>query len=94
MLSQEFLQFIDIAARNGDGILTVSHHELHGARIRGYLFHLTEINHKGTMAADYHGIGLQRVFHLFHRGTEHIGLNLIISLTHPLDIGTYGVLMH
>ena len=57
-LSQQFLQFVDIAARNGDGIVSVKHHELHGARIRGDLFNLTKIDHEGTMATHYHGISL------------------------------------
>ena len=57
-LSQKFLQFIDIAAWNGDGIMAMAHHELHGTRIRGDLFHLTEIDHEGTMTTNYHGISL------------------------------------
>ena len=57
-LSQEFFQFVDIAARNGNGIVTVTHHELHGTGIGGYLFRLTEIDHKGTMTTDYHRISL------------------------------------
>ena len=56
--SDEFLQFIDIAARDGNGIMAMAHHELHGTGIRGDLFHLTEIDHKGTMTTDYHRISL------------------------------------
>ena len=90
-LSQQLLQFADIAARNGDGIVAVTYHELHGAGIGGYLFHLTKINHEGTMTTDYHGIVLQRVFHLFHRGTKHIGMYLIAVQLADFNIVAYGL---
>ena len=57
-LSQEFLQFVDIAARYGNGIVAVAHYELHGTGIGGDMFHLSEIDHKGTMTTDYHRISL------------------------------------
>ena len=76
--SQQFLEFIDVAARNGDGIVAVTHHELHGARIRGDLFYLAEVDHESTMATYNRGINLKRVFHLFHRGAKHIGMHFII----------------
>ena len=85
------LQFTDIAAGDGDGIVGVTHQELHGAGIGGDLLHLTEIDHEGAVATDYHGIGLQRILHLFHRGAEHICMNLTIVLVHDLDVVTNGL---
>ena len=38
-LSQQFFQFADVTARDGDGVVVVAHNELHGARIGGYLIH-------------------------------------------------------
>ena len=58
--------------------MSVTYHELHGTGIGGDLFHLIEIDHKSTMTTDNHGISLERVFHLFHRGTKHMGMHIII----------------
>ena len=66
--------------------MAMANRKLHGTGIGGDLFHLTEIYHKGTMATDYHGIGLQRVFHLFHRGTEHRGMNIIVMQLAHLNV--------
>ena len=42
-LSQQLLQFIDIAARDGNGIVAVTHHELHGTGIGGDLLSVNEL---------------------------------------------------
>ena len=85
-LPQQFLQFGDIAARYGDGIVAVTHDELHGVGTGRDLLHLAEIDEEGAMAAHYHGVGLQTVFQLLHRGAEHVGMHLVVSLLADLCI--------
>ena len=46
-------------------------HWLEG-QVRNNLIHLAEVDNESTMTAYYHGIGMQRIFHLFRCRTEHI----------------------
>ena len=61
-----------IAAGDGYGIVAVLHDKLHGAGLRNKMLHLPKVNDESAMTAYYHGIGMQRVFHLFRCGAEHI----------------------
>ena len=52
--------------------------ELHGAGVRDDLLHLTEVDEKGTVATDNHGIGMQVVLHLLGGGAEHVRAHLAV----------------
>ena len=43
------------------------------------------------MAADNHKITLQRFLHLFHGGTQHVGMHLIVAQMTHLDVVANGL---
>ena len=53
--------------------------QLGGAGVGDDLLYLTEVDKKGSMAADDHRIILQRFLRLLHSGAKHIGLHLSIA---------------
>ena len=75
-----------VAARDGERFVAVFDEQLGGAGMGDDLLDLPKVDQEGTMAADNHRIVLQRFLHLFHRGTKHIGMHLIVAQMAHFDV--------